>query len=143
VAATALVLIGLAVYYREPRSQRPELPPPVPLTSFPGREEMASFSPNGSQVAFSWEGQSQDNFDIYVKLIDSPAALRLTEHPAGTRPGLVAEWNQIASCGSVRGRRRSPSDDANRWAERLPGNLANRQVRSGRSWSPTANGFCC
>jgi Tol biopolymer transport system component len=35
-----------------------------------------------SQVAFSWDGEGQDNFDIYVKLIDQADARRLTSDPA-------------------------------------------------------------
>ena len=41
-----------------------------------------TFSPDGSQVAFSWDGERQDNFDIYVKLVDRSDAVRLTSHPA-------------------------------------------------------------
>jgi Tol biopolymer transport system component len=33
-------------------------------------------------VAFSWNGEKQDNFDIYVKLIGSPTPERLTTDPA-------------------------------------------------------------
>ena len=33
-------------------------------------------------MAFSWNGEKQDNFDIYVKLIGSPTPLRLTTDPA-------------------------------------------------------------
>jgi len=32
-------------------------------------------------VAFSWDGETQDNFDIYVKLIGSEPPLRLTSDP--------------------------------------------------------------
>ena len=41
-----------------------------------------SFSPDGNQVAFAWNGEKQDNFDIYVKLIGAGGNLRLTTHPA-------------------------------------------------------------
>jgi eukaryotic-like serine/threonine-protein kinase len=54
----------------------------VPLTSYAGFENSPSFSPDGNQVVFSWNGENQDNFDIYVKLIDSPTQLRLTTDPA-------------------------------------------------------------
>ena len=54
----------------------------VPLTSYAGSERSPSFSPDGNQVAFSWNGEKQDNFDIYVKLIGSPTPLRLTTDPA-------------------------------------------------------------
>jgi Tol biopolymer transport system component/DNA-binding winged helix-turn-helix (wHTH) protein len=53
-------------------------PTVVPLTSYLGVEAQPSFSPDGSQVAFSWNGEKQDNFDIYVKLIGPGSQLRLT-----------------------------------------------------------------
>ena len=53
-----------------------------PLTSYPGHETRPTFSPEGNQVAFSWNGDKQDNFDIYVKLIGSGRPLRLTTNPA-------------------------------------------------------------
>jgi hypothetical protein len=55
---------------------------PVPLTSYPGQELQPSFSPDGNQVAFMWNGERQDNFDIYVKEIGSDKPLRLTFDPA-------------------------------------------------------------
>jgi Tol biopolymer transport system component len=49
----------------------------VPLTTYPGFQEEPSFSPDGNQVAFSW------NDHIYVKLIGtSGPPLRLTTDPA-------------------------------------------------------------
>ena len=53
----------------------------VPLASYLGTEYTPSFSPDGRQIAFAWNGEKQDNFDIYVKVIDSQKALRLTNHP--------------------------------------------------------------
>jgi serine/threonine protein kinase len=55
---------------------------PVPLTANAGIESSPSFSPDGTQIAFSWNGEKQDNFDIYVKLIGPGAPLRLTSDPA-------------------------------------------------------------
>ena len=57
-------------------------PEVVPLTSYAGSERSPSFSPDGNQVAFSWNGEKQDNSDIYVKLIGSPTPERLTTDPA-------------------------------------------------------------
>ena len=54
----------------------------VPLTTYPGREEEPTFSPDGSQVAFTWDGEDQNNLDIYVKAIGSEQPLRLTSDPA-------------------------------------------------------------
>jgi Tol biopolymer transport system component len=51
---------------------------PVPLTSYPGEEMQPSFSPDGKRVAFSWNGVNQDNFDIYIKDIESDQPVRLT-----------------------------------------------------------------
>src|SRR4030095_2468482 len=66
------------------------LPKPVepatrtaPFTAFTGREQQPSFSPDGKQIAFSWNGDKGDNFDIYVKLVNSETRpLRLTSNPA-------------------------------------------------------------
>src|SRR5206468_12115281 len=42
-------------------------------------------SPDGRQLAFAWDGAAGDNLDIYVKLIDTGAPLRLTNHPGRDR----------------------------------------------------------
>lgn len=55
---------------------------PVPLTSYAGSERAGGFSPDGNQVVFSWDGEAQDNFDIYVILIGPGTPLRLTSDPA-------------------------------------------------------------
>ncbi|HKX32998.1 MAG TPA: hypothetical protein VJ302_35280, partial [Blastocatellia bacterium] len=54
----------------------------VRVTSFPGREDQAVFSPDGNQVAFVWSGKDEDNNDIYVKMTDEDNLLRLTTNPA-------------------------------------------------------------
>jgi Tol biopolymer transport system component/DNA-binding winged helix-turn-helix (wHTH) protein len=61
-------------------NRRPELESsmPVPLTSFPGNENEASWSPDGRQVAFMWNGEKQDHFDIYLLQPGSSQTLRLT-----------------------------------------------------------------
>jgi Tol biopolymer transport system component len=60
----------------------PAAPEVVPLTSYVGWENSPNFSPDGNQVAFSWNGEEQDNFDIYIKLIGSSTSVRLTTDPA-------------------------------------------------------------
>jgi eukaryotic-like serine/threonine-protein kinase len=66
------------------RARSADIPPPlvVSLTSTPGRESEPTFSPDGNQVAFSWEGEKQDNSDIYIKMIRSVETRRLTTDPA-------------------------------------------------------------
>ena len=54
---------------------------PVPLTTYPGSETNASFSPDGNQIAFVWDGEAEANQDIYVKLVGPGALLRLTSSP--------------------------------------------------------------
>lgn len=49
-----------------------------PVTTFPGDEREPSLSPDGRQVAFSWEGKKGDNRDIYVALLGEQDPLRLT-----------------------------------------------------------------
>ncbi len=62
----------------------------VPFTTYPGHEAEPTFSPDGVQVAFTWDGESQDNHDIYVKAIGAEQPLRLTSDPA--RDGSAA-WS--------------------------------------------------
>jgi serine/threonine protein kinase/Tol biopolymer transport system component len=52
------------------------------LTSYSGEEREPALSPDGKQVAFSWNGEKGDNFDIYVKLVDAGNPVRLTHDPA-------------------------------------------------------------
>ena len=54
----------------------------IPLTSYPGSELNPALSPEGGRVAFTWDGENQDNFDIYVKTVGSSAPLRLTRNSA-------------------------------------------------------------
>ena len=69
----------------------------VPLTSYPGEERQPSFSPDGNQVAFSWNGEKQDNFDIYVRLIATGAQRHLTTAPeADSIPAWSPDGNFIA-----------------------------------------------
>ena len=87
IATVALVAIGIAVYLRISQTD----PPPgdtevsvkaVPLTSYEGTEWAPSLSPDGSQVAFSWNGLAQGNQDIYVKLVGPGEPIPLTNNPA-------------------------------------------------------------
>ena len=82
-------------------SQRPSpgLAPmrPVALTSLTGAEFFPSFSPDGEQVAFSWNGTKQDNWDVYVTLVGSSDVRRLTSDPGeDARPAWSRDGRQIA-----------------------------------------------
>jgi Tol biopolymer transport system component len=94
--ASGLVVLallgGAAVWLRflRPQGTPGLVPRTVPLTSYVGRECCASFSPDGNQAAFVWNGPKQDNADIYVKLIGTENTLRLTTDPA---PDFSPAWS--------------------------------------------------
>ncbi len=54
------------------------------MTTYVGHESSPSFSPDGSQVTFSWTGEADTNSDIYVKLVgtSSDSPVRLTTDPS-------------------------------------------------------------
>ena len=83
VVPVLLICIAAFFYFRNfPRS--PVFYTSVPLTSYVGSEICPSFAPDGERVAFAWDGEKQDNFDIYVRQIGderccgSPAILNRT-----------------------------------------------------------------
>ena len=83
---TTVVLVVMAgsgiFYYFE---WAPSQPPPlivVPLTNDQGNQQGPSFSPDGTRVAYSWNGEKKDNFDIYIKLVAGGPSRRLTADPA-------------------------------------------------------------
>jgi len=82
--AALLIVVGLGWLWwthRAPTEPTMEVKL-VPLTTYPGIEQQPSLSPDGSQVAFSWNGMDQKNFDIYVKTTGAGPPLRLTRDPA-------------------------------------------------------------
>jgi Tol biopolymer transport system component/DNA-binding winged helix-turn-helix (wHTH) protein len=53
----------------------------VPVTSMPGLEVAPALSPDGKYVAFAWQKDNPDIFDLYVKLIDGGDPVQLTRGP--------------------------------------------------------------
>ena len=88
--AVLLAAGGLWLRFFGAGDQHPVASKIVPLTTYPGDVGGGSFSPDASHMAFSWNGGNQDNYDIYVKVLDSETALRLTRTrpPMGLQPGL-------------------------------------------------------
>ncbi len=69
----------------------------VPFTSYPGSETRPTFSPDGNQVAFQWNGEKEDNWDIYVKTVGSEKPLRLTTDPGiDSDPSWSPDGSRIA-----------------------------------------------
>ena len=123
-----------------------------PLTSMRGNEEGASLSPDGEQVAFTWNGEKEDNFDIYVKMIGSSDVLRLTTDPARDDHAELVPRREADRLRSSRSRREQGSPRlAPRWvgpqAERLPARLrdallVSRQSLAGRGPRPERGAVC-
>ncbi len=101
VAVVALIAIGVAVWPRL-QSRPPRLPPPAAmkigqLTSLNGLVIAPTFSPDGAQVAFSWNGEREDNYDIYVKTVGESGVTRLTtDLAADTLPVWSPDGKEIA-----------------------------------------------
>jgi Tol biopolymer transport system component len=90
----AIVAIGVWFVMLRPIS-KPSTPllKITPLTSLPGNEDQAAFSPDGNQIAFVWNGEKEDNSDIYVKMVGAERPLRLTANPA---PDTDPAWSPDA-----------------------------------------------
>ena len=135
-AGTAVLVaaVGVGLWFLRPAPHA--VPRTVPLTSYPGRQVTPAFSPDGKQVAFAWNGEKEDNLDIYVKLVDAGAPLRLTSNPAAEYlPAWSPDARYIAFC-------RRLSDHVEIWmvpalggAERKLGESADADF-DGLSWSP-------
>ncbi|MGH9628970.1 MAG: winged helix-turn-helix domain-containing protein [Bryobacteraceae bacterium] len=77
-AAVLVAATGAGAFFLVSDRAAPAVGRLVPLTSFRGREIYPALSPDGNRVAFSWNGEKQDNFDIYVLPVPSGTPVRLT-----------------------------------------------------------------
>jgi tricorn protease-like protein len=92
-----LLLAAVAIWWFRP------VPHPTTstasLTNYPGLQIQPAFSPDGKQVAFAWDGEKRENFDIYVKVVGAGAPLRLTSNPAAEyHPAWSPDGRRIAFC---------------------------------------------
>ena len=81
IPAAAVLAGGLWALWPTSEAALPE-PSLRQLTAFQGDEVHPVFSPDGGQVAFTWNGEKGDNPDIYIKRLDADTPLRLTTDPA-------------------------------------------------------------
>ena len=103
VFAISVVAFAAVLTYRWQRQQRPQEQAAltaVPFTAFPGDATSPAFSPDGSRIAFAWNGDPKGGakgFDLYVKALGSETLLRLTQHPSESiSPTWSPDGTQIA-----------------------------------------------
>jgi len=102
----SLVVVGVGAvvaYHRRHRQQSPQEQAALnllPFTAVPGEETSPVFSPDGSRIAFAWNGDpahGAKGFDLYVKALGSETLLRLTRHPSEwISPAWSPDGTQIA-----------------------------------------------
>jgi Tol biopolymer transport system component/DNA-binding winged helix-turn-helix (wHTH) protein len=96
VLVISVVALAAGVAYRWFRPQRPQEQAAltaIPFTALPGQATSPVFSPDGSRIAFAWNGDptpGAKGFDLYVKALGSETLLRLTHHPSET---ISAAWS--------------------------------------------------
>ena len=98
-SAVLLLAAGLAAYwFRRAPARSPENLTVVPLTSYPGAEQSPSFSPDGNEIAFIWNG------DLYVKQVGSEKAVLLTKwaiSPAWSPDGRTIAFARLGKTDST------------------------------------------
>ena len=76
---SALAVSAYYVYFSQNRSGVILASKITPFSGLPGRETSPSFSPDGKQIVYSWDGGIEGgNLDIYVKLVGAGEPVRLT-----------------------------------------------------------------
>ena len=107
-AAISLAVLAAAGWFLFVRGHA-ALPEPslVHLTSYPGLEQFPALSPDGTQVAFSWNGEKEDNHDIYVQMVGETDPVRLTTnrladiHPAWSPDGRRLAFQRVSTDGQT------------------------------------------
>ena len=105
IAVAACVTTGALMYpfvapliRRQVRMNRLQRMTVVPITALPGLVWSPTFSPDGNQVAFAWNGANSNTLaiDVYVKVIGTDHLLRLTHNGREGRPAWSPDGKSIA-----------------------------------------------
>ena len=139
-ATAAVVLLGAAYWFGSSGSEEEPAPATlktVPVTSYPGIERRPAISPDGDQVAFSWNGPNQENYDIYVQLIGVGRPLRLTNDPAKeSSPVWSPDGRYVAFLRRSEAKTEVIRVPALGGSERKLGEAGTHRSTAGLSWSP-------
>jgi Tol biopolymer transport system component/DNA-binding winged helix-turn-helix (wHTH) protein len=100
-AVAIIAILGLVLWIAwQSRSSFPT--PRVPassiaVTSFPGLEVDPDLSPDGNQLVFAWQRDTEDNLNVYVMSVDGGDPRPLTTNPANERgPAWSPDGSRIA-----------------------------------------------
>ena len=100
ISAVALVIVVAYRWHQKQRPQEQAALTAVPFTALPKEAISPAFSPDGSRIAFAWNGDPAhgvNGFDLYVKALGSETLLRLTQHPSESiSPVWSPDGTQIA-----------------------------------------------
>jgi serine/threonine protein kinase len=140
------ILIGVMALWRLADKQSRPLTT-ITLTSFSGVKSHPALSPDGKHLAFDWDGEHQDNTDIYVTLAGGRTPLRLTRnsaadlYPAWSPDGRhIAFIRSYCNCTSEHQAAQSPADiiviPSSGGPERLLTHPKMPGTGNGLAWSP-------
>jgi Tol biopolymer transport system component/DNA-binding winged helix-turn-helix (wHTH) protein len=103
VLTIAIIAVVAGLTYRRSKqqgSQEQAALTAVPFTALPGQATSPAFSPDGSRIAFAWDGDPKgggNGFDLYVKALGSETLLRLTKNPSEwISPAWSPDGTQVA-----------------------------------------------